>query len=117
MKTVFGDHVEHILLFLISCLVIFINYIFYKIEVPHAIILLSCGIAFLTFANIVFSVGHSEAYYHTARIYLKNGEIIKGTILKFGNYVSLLADDKKYLVLINRDDISYIEEIGLTQLN
>lgn len=99
---------RHLSLLTISNMVIIFIYIFYILGVSRAIILLSSGIAFLIITNVVFSVGHSEAYRPKAKIHLKNGETIEGNLLKFGNYVSLFTNDKKYS--INRDDISYIEE-------
>lgn len=99
---------RHLSLLTISNMVIIFIYIFYILGISRAIILLSSGIAFLIITNVVFSVGHSEAYRPKAKIHLKNGETIEGNLLKFGNYVSLFTNDKKYS--INRDDISYIEE-------
>lgn len=111
MKTAFGDHLEQILLFSASSLVVFTNYIIYKLKAPYIIIYSSIIISFLTFTNIVLSVGHSEALYHKARIFLKDGSVFEGTILRSRDEISLLTNDKKYT--FNRDNISYIEENDL----
>lgn len=108
MKKAFGDHLEQILLFSASSLVVFTNYTLYKLNAPYVIIYSSLVVAFLIFTNIVLSVGHSEAFYPKARIFLKDGNIFKGTILRFGNNISILTNDKKYT--FNKGDISYIEE-------
>ncbi len=104
---------EHLILLAISNLTVIIIYFFYNFD-KLEFALLSAGIGFLTFTNIVFSVGHSEAYYPKAKIYLKkdlknDDEGIEGNMLKYGEYICLLTDDKERL--INRDDILYIEYI------
>jgi sRNA-binding regulator protein Hfq len=79
----------------------------YKLSIP-LIILPSFLIAFLIFTNLAFCEGYCEAHYPKGNIYCKNGRIIEGIILKYANYVYLLTENEK--CLINRDDISYIEE-------
>lgn len=81
----------------------------YKLSMP-LIILPSFLIAFLIFTNLAFCEGYYEAHYPRGNVYCKNGRIIKGIILKYANYVYLLTENEK--CLINRDDISYIEERG-----
>lgn len=100
---------EHLYLLTISNMTIIFIYMFYSLGISKALILLSSGIAFLTFTNIVFSVGHSEAHYPKVQIYLKNNAIFEGNVLKFGDYMFFLIDGKTRL--INKDDISYIEYI------
>lgn len=111
MKTAFGDHLEQILLFSASSLVVFTSYILYKLNAPYVIIYSSSIVSFLTFTNIALSDGHSKAVYSEAKIFLKDGNIFRGTILRFGNNISLLTNDKKYT--FNKDEISYIEEYKL----
>ncbi|HII91571.1 MAG TPA: hypothetical protein HA262_05225 [Methanosarcina sp.] len=94
-------------------LVIFIIYGLYELNELYTlsmplIILPSFLIAFLIFTNLAFCEGYCEARYPKGNIYCKNGRIIKGIILKYANYVCLLTENEK--CLINRDDISYIEE-------
>lgn len=94
-------------------LVIFIIYVLYKLNELYKlsmplVILPSFLIAFLVFTNLAFCEGYCEAHYPRGNVYCKNGRIIKGVILKYANYVYLLTENEK--CLINRDDISYIEE-------
>jgi len=100
----------HLCLIAISNFTIIIVYILYNFDKSGMIVLLSAGIGFLTLTNIVFSVGHSEAYYPKAKVCLKGEkDHIEGNILKYGEYICFLTNDKT--CLINRDDISYIEYI------
>ena len=43
-----------------------------------------------------------------AKVYLVDEKIIEGKIVKFGDYVYLVKDDKKFF--INQDKITYVEE-------
>ena len=103
------DPCERLLLNFVPLIVIFIVYTFYILAVPFVIIFSSFSLAFLTFTNFAVYAGYREAGYPKAKIYLKDENTIEGNILKCGNYVYLLTDDEK--CLINRDNISYIEEI------
>ena len=57
---------------------------------------------------VALAYGFGNAYYPLGKIYMVDGSIIEGKILKFGEYVSVLKDDKK--IFINNDKINYIEE-------
>ncbi|MCO5382378.1 MAG: hypothetical protein NHB15_10085 [Methanosarcina barkeri] len=92
---------------LVPIVIIFIVYIFYKLDVPVGIILLSFILALLTFTNFAFCVGYYEAHYREANLYLKNREFINGIILKRGSYVNVLTEDGTRL--INKDNISTIK--------
>lgn len=96
-----------LLLYLIPFLVIIIIYGFYKLNAPFEIIFPSFIIAFLTFTNLAFCAGHCNARFPKAIVYLKNGMIINGIILKIGNYLYVLSENKTYL--INRDNICAIK--------
>jgi hypothetical protein len=92
---------------LVPFAIILIIYIFYNLEVPVEIILLSFILAFLIFTNFTFCVGYYEAHYREADVYLKNSKSINGIILKQGPYVNVLTEDGTFL--INKDDISTIK--------
>lgn len=65
----------------------------------------------LTFFILTFiasAYGYSRSYYPPAKIYMSNGEIIEGKILKFSNFVYVLKGDKN--IFINKDNITRIEE-------
>ncbi|AKB72191.1 hypothetical protein [Methanosarcina mazei] len=98
---------QFILLNLIPFLVITITYGFYKTNAPFEIILPSFIIAFLTFTNLAFCAGYCNAHYSKSVLYLKNGMVIDGIILKYGSYVYVLTKNKT--CLINRDDICTIK--------
>ena len=96
-----------LLLYLIPFLVIIIIYSFYKLNAPFEIIIPSFIIAFLTFTNLAFCAGYCNARYPKVVLYLKNGMIINGIILKIGNYLYVLTENKT--CLINRDNICAIK--------
>ena len=54
--------------------------------------------------------GFSTAYYPPAVIHLKNGEILQGKLLKFGDFVYLFDPEQKVKIFINKQEIMYLKE-------
>ncbi|NJE26613.1 hypothetical protein E3E22_08290 [Thermococcus sp. MV5] len=67
-------------------------------------------LAFFIFTMIALVYGFSTAYYPPAVIYLRDGEILRGKLLKFGDFVYLLDEDRKVKVFVNKQEIKYLEE-------
>lgn len=65
-------------------------------------------LAFFIFTMIAVAHGFSDAYHPPGKIYMVDGNTIEGIILKFGEFVYVLKDDKK--IFINKDKISFVEE-------
>ena len=57
---------------------------------------------------VALAYGFGSAYYPPGKIYMADGSVIEGKILKFGEYVCVLKEDKK--IFINNDKINYVEE-------
>ncbi|NJE13786.1 hypothetical protein [Thermococcus sp. LS2] len=62
------------------------------------------------FTMIALVYGFSTAYYPPAVIYLRDGEILRGKLLKFGDFVYLLDEDRKVKIFVNKHEIKYLEE-------
>ena len=62
------------------------------------------------FTMIALVYGFSTAYYPPAVIYLRDGEILRGKLLKFGDFIYLLDEDRKVKIFVNRQEIKYLEE-------
>lgn len=93
-------------LFIISFLTIISNLWLYKSE--GLLFLTSIVLTFLILTMVALAYGFGNAYYPPGKIYMVDGNIIEGKILKFGEYVYVLRDDKK--ILINQDKINFVEE-------
>ena len=72
------------------------------------LIAISLFITFFILSIIALAHGFRTAYYPPAKVYLENDKPIEGKILKFGEYVYLLKDNKK--IFVNKDKVKYIEE-------
>lgn len=74
--------------------------------------LLLFGIALLftvfIFTMLALAYGYDNAYYPPAKIYLVDGRIMGGKLLKFDEFIYLLKGNKK--TFINADKVKYIEE-------
>ena len=57
---------------------------------------------------IAVAYGFRKAYYPPAKIYIEGGEVLEGRVLKFGEYIFMTKDDKKFF--INKDKVRYVEE-------
>jgi hypothetical protein len=101
---IFGNKMT---LFMFSFLAILPNFYWFKSEVslPFGI---SIVFTFIILTMIASAYGFGNAYYPPAKIYMDNGEIIEGKILKFGDFIYLLKRDKK--IFINKDKINHVEE-------
>ncbi len=88
-------------------IIICIIYGFYIYDATREIILIPLTLAFLIFTDIAFCVGFYHARYRKSVLYLKNGTIIYGIILKYGPYVNVLTEEGAHS--INKDDISTIK--------
>ena len=67
-------------------------------------------LAFFLFTTIALVYGFSTAYYPPTLIYLKNGEIIRGKLLKFGDFIYLLDEERKMKMFINKQEVKYLKE-------
>lgn len=67
-------------------------------------------LGFFLFTMMALVYGFSTAYYPPAVIHLKNGEILQGKLLKFGDFVYLLDPEQKVKIFINKQEIMYLEE-------
>ncbi len=68
----------------------------------------SLVLAFFILTMIALAYGFSNANYPHAKVYLVDSGTIEGKILKSGDYICILRDDK--LIFVNKDKINYIEE-------
>lgn len=94
-------------LFIFSFITIILNIQLYKSS-DLLIFGFSLLLAFFILTMVALAYGYGNAYYPPGKIYMVDGTIIEGKILKFGEYVSILKDDKK--LFINNDKINYVEE-------
>jgi len=74
------------------------------------ILLISISIVFLFFSLslIALTYGYYNAYYPMAKLYIKNGKMIEGRILKFDEFIYILNKNKK--IFVNKNDVVMIEE-------
>lgn len=100
------------LLIIFSLTTIISNFQLYKSS-DLLILGFSLLLAFFILTMVALAYGYSNAYYPFGKIYMVDGTIIEGKILKFGEYVSVLKGDKKFF--INNDKISYIVESKFKQ--
>jgi hypothetical protein len=99
----FGNKITLIIL---SFLTIVSNLSLYKSE--GLLFLMSVALAFLILTMVALAYGFGDAYHPPGKIHMVDGNVIEGKILKFGEYVCVLKDDKK--IFINNDKINYVEE-------
>jgi len=99
----FGNKIT---LLIFSFLTLLSNLWLYKLE--GLSFLTSMVFTFLILTLIALAYGFGNAYYPPGKIYMVDGSIIEGKILKFGEYVHVLKDDKK--IFINQDKINFVEE-------
>ena len=74
-------------------------------------LLILTGILVLTFWNLTmmaFAYGYESAYYPPAKLILEDGTIICGKILKFGEFIYLINEDRK--IFVNSSKVNVIEE-------
>jgi len=62
------------------------------------------------FTMIALVYGFSTAYYPPVVVYLEDGEILRGKLLKFGDFAYLLEEDRKVKIFVNKQKIKYLEE-------
>lgn len=96
-----------LLLFIFSFITIILNLQLYKSS-DLLIFGFSLLLAFFILTMVALAYGYGNAYYPIGKILMVDGTIIQGKILKFGEYISVLKDDKK--IFINKEKITYIEE-------
>lgn len=68
----------------------------------------SLVLAFFILTMIALAYGFINANYPHAKVYLVDSGTIEGKVLKSGDYICILRDDK--LIFVNKDKINYIEE-------
>jgi len=95
-------------LFLQSFLTILSLVSLYFDKADTLILTISSIITFFLLTFIALDYGFSDAYYPPAKVYLDNGEIVEGNILKFGEFIYLINKDKKFF--INNSKVIKIEE-------
>lgn len=95
-------------LYIFSFVTIYSSFHLFNHTNSPLIITISLLLTLVTVTNIAISIGYHGAYYPTGKIFLVDGTVFEGKILKFGKYVSLLKDEKK--IFINEDRINYVEE-------
>ncbi len=71
-------------------------------------IAISLFFSFIILTMIALAYGFGIAYYPFVRIYLKNNKIIEGKILKFGDFVYILKENRK--LFVNSSEIVLLEE-------
>jgi len=103
----FGDRY---ILFIFSFLVIYslISNINFEniLYLPHLLLII---LTLFNFSLIALAYGYNQAYYPPAKLFLDNGEIIKGKIIKFGDiFIQIVKGNKKIFVNVNH--VKYIEE-------
>lgn len=99
---------NEIVLFIFSVITILSSSLLYKLG--EALTSLSLVLTFFILTMVALAYGYNNTYYPLAKIYLDNGKIIEGRILKLGdNFCILLQDDIKR-IYINKDKINYVEE-------
>lgn len=69
---------------------------------------ISLLLAFIILTIIALAYGFGTAHHPLGKICMDDGNIIEGKILKFGEFVQVLKDDKK--IFINQDKINFFEE-------
>ncbi len=67
-------------------------------------------LGFFLFTMMALVYGFSTAYYPPTVVYLDNGEIIRGKLLKFGDFIYLLDEDRKIKIFINKQEVKYLKE-------
>lgn len=107
LKWLINLSMNFILSRLFPLMIIFIMYSLCKLNNSFEIALLSFILAFLTFTNFTFCIGYYDTHYWKSSLYLKNGKIINGIILKQGSFINILTEDGT--CSINKDDISAIK--------
>lgn len=66
--------------------------------------------SFVGLTMLAIAYGFRKAYYPPALVVLKDGEKLEGRILKFGDYLYLMNDEKEEKIFVNNDNIKYIIE-------
>jgi hypothetical protein len=100
----FGDE---IVLFIFSVITILSSSLLYKSG--DALTPVSFVLTFFILIMVALAYGYNNTNYPLVKIYLVNGAIIEGRILKLGEYVCVLQDNIKR-IFINKDKINYVEE-------
>lgn len=95
-------------LYICSFITIYSSIYIYKNIGSPLIILISLLFTLFIITTISISIGYNGAYYPTAKIFIDDGTVFEGKILKFGKYIYLIKDEKK--IFINKDRINYVEE-------
>ena len=94
-------------LFMLSFLAILPNFYLLESELPLNFVI-SLLFTFFILTMCATAYGFSDAYYPPAKIYMDDGKVLEGKILKFGDIIYLINGNKKFF--INKDKINYVEE-------
>ena len=100
---------NYIFLMLVSTISIFSLYRAIS-ENSLIFIIVTSVLGFFIFTMIALVYGFSTAYYPPTVVYLRDGEILRGKLLKFGDFVYLLDKDRKIKIFVNKEEIKYLEE-------
>lgn len=60
----------------------------------------------LTLVAIMYSAG--SAYYPSAKVYLSDGKVVEGRIIKFGEFIYLVKNNEK--LFLNKSYVKYVKE-------
>jgi hypothetical protein len=77
-------------------------------EASLLLIAITSILGFFLFTMTALIYGFSTAYYPPAVIYLKDGQILRGKLLKFGDFVYLLDQERKVKIFINKQEIQVL---------
>lgn len=98
-----------LLLFLFSFVTIWITLSMIKINANIIDLTISLIFAFMIFTMLALAYGFGNAYYPFGTIHLKQSNtIIRGKILKFGDFIYVLNRNKK--MFVNSSEVSFVEE-------
>ncbi|MEM5861276.1 MAG: hypothetical protein QXJ20_02685 [Candidatus Aenigmatarchaeota archaeon] len=80
----------------------------YVSEINLLVLSFSSVFTILSLTMIALAYGFSDSYYPPAKLYLEDGKVIEGNILKFGEFIYLVNDEKK--IFVNSNKVTKIEE-------
>ncbi|MFA5412652.1 MAG: hypothetical protein WC350_04885 [Candidatus Micrarchaeia archaeon] len=90
---IFGNN---FLLFLFAFITILIEFKFY--EIGGLVFYVSTFLTFFIMTFIALAFGFGGAHYPVVRLFLDSGEVLSGRVIKYGDYVEMIQDAKKFSV-------------------
>ena len=95
-------------LFILSFITILSLVSIYSNETTLLLLSFSSVLTFLSLSLIALAYGFSNAYYPPVKLYLDNGKVIEGNVLKFGEFIYLINSDKQ--IFVNSSKVLKIEK-------